>query len=121
MSVDLRKSVTDAGYIAVGVGVLGVQQAATRRRELQDRFAASPLHNLSDATLQLRLKFKANLDHAAELASDWTTDLRKRAKPVVDEVSDRVETLPGPLPKVVEPAVKVAKQQIGRASCRERV
>ena len=33
MSVDVRKTLTDAGYIAVGVGVLGFQQVQTRRRK----------------------------------------------------------------------------------------
>ena len=32
--MDVRKTVTDAGYIAIGLGVMGYQQAQTRRREL---------------------------------------------------------------------------------------
>ena len=32
--VDVKKTVTDAGYIAIGLGVMGYQQAQTRRREL---------------------------------------------------------------------------------------
>jgi hypothetical protein len=48
MSVDLRKNVTDAGYIAVGLGVLGVEQVkhagerlATRLNEAGDRVRAT--------------------------------------------------------------------------------
>jgi hypothetical protein len=37
MSFDLRKAAADTAYIAVGIGVLGVQQAQVRRRELQAR------------------------------------------------------------------------------------
>src|SRR6476619_379078 len=32
--MDVRKTATDAGYIAIGLGVMGYQQAQTRRREL---------------------------------------------------------------------------------------
>ena len=32
--MDVRKTVTDAGYIAIGLGVMGYQQTQTRRREL---------------------------------------------------------------------------------------
>jgi hypothetical protein len=34
---DVRKTLTDAGYIAIGLGVMGFQQAQVRRRELQER------------------------------------------------------------------------------------
>ena len=34
MDVNIRKTVTDAGYIAIGLGVMGYQQTQIRRREL---------------------------------------------------------------------------------------
>ena len=34
--MDVRKTFTDAGYIAVGLGVMGFQQAQIRGRELQE-------------------------------------------------------------------------------------
>ena len=34
--MDVRKSFTDAGYIAVGLGVMGFQRAQVRRRQLQE-------------------------------------------------------------------------------------
>ncbi len=34
--MDVRKTLTDAGYIAVGLGVMGFQQAQIRRRQLQE-------------------------------------------------------------------------------------
>ena len=37
MPIEIRKTLTDAGYVAVGLGVLGYQQAQVRRRELQQR------------------------------------------------------------------------------------
>ena len=34
--MDVRKSFTDAGYLAVGLGVMGFQRAQVRRRQLQE-------------------------------------------------------------------------------------
>ena len=35
--MDVRKSLTDAGYITIGLGVMGYQQAQARGRQLHDR------------------------------------------------------------------------------------
>src|SRR5690349_4485872 len=114
MSVDVRKTLTDAGYIAVGVGVLSFQQVQTRRRELTDRISASgsPLHAVSEQTKDLRLQVKSNLDRATEAAQTFTTDVRDRAKPAVDQVIDRIEALPEPVAKAAEPIVHAAKQLV---------
>ncbi len=114
MTVDVRKTITDAGYIAVGVGVLGFQQVQTRRRELHDRVSAtgSPLHSIGEQTKDLRLKVKTNLDRASERAQEFTHDARDWVKPVVDQVTDRVEALPDPLARVAEPVVKAAKSLV---------
>lgn len=39
--MDVKKNFRDAGYIAVGAGVIGFQQAQVRRRELTNRIAGS--------------------------------------------------------------------------------
>ena len=73
MSVDVRKTITDAGYIAVGVGVLGFQQVQTRRRgRSTERVAGngSPLHVVSAQTKDIRLKVKSNLDRATRGRAD---------------------------------------------------
>lgn len=114
MTVDIRKTLTDAGYIAVGVGVLGVQQAQTRRRELQDALAAaSPLHVIGDQTNDARLKVKAGLDRATEAAQGFTETVREAAKPIVVSASERATTLPQPIPNIVEPAINFAKTLVG--------
>ncbi len=115
MSVDVRKTLTDAGYIAVGVGVLGFQQVQTRRREIQAKMvgAGSPLHVIGDQTNDLRLKVKAGLDRATEAAQGFGTQVAASAKPIVIDVATRAESLPAPLPKAVTPAVKLAKSVVG--------
>ena len=40
--MDVRKTVTDAGYIAIGLGVMGYQQTQIRRRELSSKLGAVP-------------------------------------------------------------------------------
>jgi hypothetical protein len=120
MVVDVRKTLTDAGYIAVGVGVLGFQQVQTRRRELTDRVTSSgsPLHVVSDQTKDIRLKVKTNLDKATDAAQTFTTDVQHRAKPTVEQVIDRLEALPDPVAKAAEPVVKAARQLVGTTAAK---
>ena len=115
MAVDIRKNLTDAGYIAVGVGVLSFQQAQTRRREIQAKLAGagSPLHALGDQSNDLRLKVKAGLDRATEAAHDFGTQVAVTAKPIVTDLAARAEALPQPFTKAVDPAVKLAKSLVG--------
>ena len=115
MAIDVRKSLTDAGYIAVGVGVLGIQQIQERSREIQTKMAGtgSPLHVIGDQTNDLRLKVKAGLDRAPEAAQDFGAQVAVSAKPVVLDLAERAEVLPQPIPKAVAPAVKLAKTLVG--------
>ena len=71
----VKKSVQDAAYIAVGVGVLGAQQAQSRVGEARER-----LESLGN-------------------------DLRERVDPVVAKVTERVDPLIGDVKARVEPAV----------------
>ena len=48
--MDVKKTVTDAGYIAIGLGVMGYQQAQTRRREISGK--------LNDATGKVTLDYR---------------------------------------------------------------
>lgn len=103
MDIDLRKSATDAAYIAVGVGVLGFQQAQVRRRETQ-------------ATVERWVKdLRAG---AEELAGDP----RQRVEPVVEELRNRVEpvveqlqALPEQLAKAIDAARARGKSLTGSA------
>ena len=115
MAIDVRKSLTDAGYIAVGVGVLGIQQIQERSREIKTKMAGtgSPLHVIGDQTNDLRLKVKAGLDRATEAAQDFGAQVAVSAKPVVLDLAERAEVLPQPIPKAVAPAVKLAKTLVG--------
>jgi hypothetical protein len=69
---DVRKTFTDAGYIAIGLGVMGFQQAQVRRRELQGR-----------------------LENAGSCLADRARDARERAQEFAGEIGQRVEPLKG--------------------------
>lgn len=90
MAIDLRKSVTDAGYIAIGAGVLGFQQAQVRRRELQTQ--------LAERSTDLRTRagdaghyVVAHLASPRTVAASVTEQAKDVVAPAVDAVRSRIE------------------------------
>ncbi len=120
MPIEIRKTLTDAGYVAVGLGVLGYQQAQVRRRELQQRFGSTGACLNARAvdgkarldTLQQTVGEKAqslrglrdNIETQARSANGWAQELgaqvKERIEPVigqvVDQVGDRVKLRSNP-------------------------
>lgn len=124
MSTDVRKVLTDAGYVSIGLGVLGYQQAQTRRRDLQGRVGsagecigkrARHLQTRVDKVqgmLDERTKdMRDNLDNRArevrEIVEEQTRAAIDRVQELGNELGRRaeplVERLPEPIAKVVEP------------------
>lgn len=103
MSVDVKKSLTDAGYILVGLGVLGVQQVNTRVHDLRERVLGAGCVGESATRARERLE---NLGD----------EVRGRLEPVVGQVQDR---LPEPVAKLPDlprvPDVTKIRSQVGRA------
>jgi hypothetical protein len=128
MNVDLRKTATDAAYIAVGAGVLGFQQAQVRRREARAglerrandvKAAAGTLQatvtgvgsDLAGRAVELK-------DKAAELA---TVDPRTLVEPVVEELRNRVEPVIEQLKAVRLPEqVQALPDQLSKAAATGR-
>jgi hypothetical protein len=110
MPIEIRKTLTDAGYVAVGLGVLGYQQAQVRRRELQQRLGTTGGCLNARAvdgkarldTLQQTVGEKAqslrglrdNLETQARSANGWAQELgaqvKERIEPVIGQVVDQV-------------------------------
>lgn len=67
---DVRKVLTDAGYVSIGLGVLGYQQAQTRRRDLRGR-----------------------LESAGECVAERARGLQTRADEARDELDERTKAL----------------------------
>jgi hypothetical protein len=110
MPIDIRKTVTDAGYVTVGLGVLGFQQAQVRRRELLTRLgntggclnARAVDGKARLETLQQSVGEKAQglrglrdrIETQARSANGWAQELgsqvKDRIEPVVGQVVDQV-------------------------------
>lgn len=111
-TTDVRKTLVDAGYIAVGLGVMGFQQAQQRGREARVR--------LDDLTRRVE-------GHVSGCAADVKTFVAKQGR-VVDEQSRaarqraeeqaratvaRAGELRAEVTKRVEPAVAQVQSQLG--------
>jgi len=87
---NVRKSVQDAAYIAVGVGVLGAQQA-------QERAEAG--------VIDARRRVESLLD-----------EVRERVEPVVAKVEERIEPVLGDLEARVEPIVHQVRVKLAEVA-----
>jgi hypothetical protein len=91
--MDMRKTLTDTAYVTIGLGVLGVQQAQVRRRELQQRLAGSG-GCLNDRARDGR----ARIESLQQTVDGLAQTVRDRIEPVVDQVVEqalRVQTVIG--------------------------
>jgi hypothetical protein len=91
--MDLRKTLTDAGYVTIGIAVLGFQQGQVRRRDLQQRLAGS------GGCLNARARDgRARIESLQHTAEGIAQSVRDRIEPVVDQVVEqalRVQTMLG--------------------------
>jgi len=76
------KTVQDAGYTAVGLGVLVLQHVQTRRREIAE-------------------KVNTELGAASRHAQAVIVDVKAKAAPVTSRLED-LPRLPGPVGQVIE-------------------
>jgi hypothetical protein len=110
MPIEIRKTLTDAGYVAVGLGVLGYQQAQVRRRELQQRLGStggclnaravdgkSKLETVAQTVgekAQSLRGLRDSIETQARSANDWAQELgvqvKERIEPVIGQVVDQV-------------------------------
>ncbi|HEY5012451.1 MAG TPA: hypothetical protein VIK61_07080 [Acidimicrobiia bacterium] len=106
---DIRKTVTDAGYVTIGLGVLGFQQAQVRRRELQKRVGdtggcfntraadgKARLETLQQTVGEKTQGLRDRIETGGREAFDWAqglgTQVKDRIEPVVGQVVDQVGT-----------------------------
>jgi hypothetical protein len=108
MAIDLRKAVSDAGYVGVGVAVLAFQQAQVRRRELQQRVGDT------GGCLNTRaLEGKARLETLQQTVGATTQSLRDRIEHGGREAFDRAQELSVELKDRIEPVVGQVVEQVG--------
>ena len=89
-NLDIRKSATEAGYVAVGAGVLGFQSLQQRRRSAQARFTEQSSALRSKAS-EAGSYVVSQVSSPGALAKSVTGQARDAVTPAFDAVSSRVE------------------------------
>ncbi len=96
---EVSKTVKDAGYVVVGLGVIAFQRAQVRRRELTD-LVKSNTKNLEVQVSEAR----------GQLAKVVKT-VEEKLDPVVSQVEERLDDVESRLPESARTLVQQARQQ----------
>ena len=100
----IPRVVSDAGYTVVGLGVLAVQQAQTRRRETRARVTsqiAAGRQSLESAVGQVKARVEP-LTHKLEPLQAKLEPVKARIEAPVSAALDRLPHLPGPLGGILD-------------------
>jgi hypothetical protein len=135
--MDVRKTATDAGYIAIGLGVMGYQQAQTRRRELTGKLDTVTDHLgarrrevhgfLAEGTRQVGARGVAARDQAEAQVRDtvtttivkvhsFGTEVVQYVEPVVGQVQTQLGDIPEKVVQVIEPVAARVRGITGSAA-----
>jgi hypothetical protein len=131
--MDVRKTATDAGYIAIGLGVMGYQQAQTRRRELTGKLEACTGHLgarsrevqgfLTEGSRQVSARGAAARDQATGQVHTTVirvhglgTEVAQRFEPLVEQVQNQLGELPERVVQVIEPVAAKVRERTGSAA-----
>ena len=131
--MDVRKTVTDAGYIAIGLGVMGYQQTQTRRRELTAKLGAAPAKFeergrevqgfLTEGSRQIGARGQAARGRAEDQVRATVTrvqelgeEVAKIVEPVVGQVQTQLGDLPERVVQVIEPVAARVRELTGSAA-----
>jgi hypothetical protein len=131
--MDVRKTVTDAGYIAIGLGVMGYQQGQTRRRELAGKLGTVPARFeergrevqgfLAEGTRQIGARGVAARTRAEDQVRSTVTrvqelggEVTKRVEPVIEQVQAQLGELPERVVQVIEPVAAKVRERTGSAA-----
>jgi hypothetical protein len=122
----VQKSLTDAGYIAVGLGVMGVQQAQIRARAAQKRVVevgdclagrARNVRNSFDTQTQTaRTQAETQVRNTVARAGALRDEVGKRVEPVVGQVQAQLGDLPERVVQAMEPVAARVRELAGNAA-----
>lgn len=135
MSIDVKKTLRDAGYVTVGVGVLATQQASLRRRAIQKKLGdqlretrayvstqtAGGKEAVTTAASEAQERFSAQAKALQEAATTSTLDLLGRTEPLVEELRQRVEPLAAQLqvvPDQLSSAIESGREHVQKLAAR---
>jgi hypothetical protein len=115
----LSKSVSDAGYIAIGLGVMGVQQAQERARKLRARASATGdcvNGRIHDARVRFQERSGLVRDKAQAKAYALRGEVEKRVEPMVGQVQTQLTELPERVVEALEPVAARVRELTGNAA-----
>lgn len=75
---DVKKTLQDAAYVAVGFGVIGFQRAQVRRQELRKQLVSR------------RQELEGRLGELKNRVEPVVKDLEQRIEPVLDDIEGRL-------------------------------
>jgi hypothetical protein len=126
MATSARKTLTDAGYIAVGLGVMGFQQAQIRARATQKRVsevgdclagrAREVRGTLETQTQTARTQAEAQVRNTVARAEALRDEVGKRVEPVVGQVQAQLGDLPERVVQAMEPVAARVRELAGNAA-----
>ena len=137
MTTDVRKTFVDAGYIAIGLGVMGFQQAQERGRELRTRateisdrvehcvgervrevqnFVAEGSRQVDRRSRLARERAENQARATVARATDLRSEVTKRVEPVVAQVQAQVNELPERVVQAMEPVAARVREFAGSAA-----
>jgi len=126
MAANAQKTVTDLGYIAVGLGVMGFQQAQARGRALRERAtdaghcfagrAREVRSTLDSQTQTARTQAEAQIRNTVARAGALRDELGKRVEPVVGQVQAQLGDLPERVVQAMEPVAARVRELAGNAA-----
>ena len=124
--MEIRKTIQDAAYTTVGVGVLAFQQAQVRRREAQadlEAQAKKARTTIERQAKDVRSQVESATKDARVKARQLGAEVRERVEPIVGDVKERVEplveqlqTVPAQVRSAVEAGAARARELVGRAA-----
>ncbi len=110
---NVRKTLTDAGYIAIGLSVMGIQQAQNRSRELRERAQKAgecvqtstrdAQSMLQEQSRTARSRSQEQVRTTVARAHDLREQVGKRVEPVVGKVQAQLGEIPERVVQAMEP------------------
>ncbi|SRR5258708_3563045 len=126
MPTNVQKTLTDVGYIAVGLGVMGFQQAQIRARAARDRVAEAgncvagrardARTALDNQTQTARTQAETQVRNTVARANALRDEVGKRVEPVVGQVQAQLGDLPERVVQAMEPVAARVRELAGHAA-----
>ena len=124
--MDVRKTVTDAGYIAIGLGVMGIQQAQVRAEALRTHVsgtgtciagkAKNASERLSAHGAEARGKAEEQVTVTVSKVQELAGEVSGRVEPIFVQVQATVAELPEKLVQAIEPMAALVRERIKPAA-----